>query len=393
MPKYRIETDNGTYEVETGEPGKMELSDYPPMSDEVRNEPGLIDTSMQVATDAPFLAAGAGGQAIQDRGEELGMSPGVAKGAGMAMKAAPYAAMAAKIGPELVKGGISASKGIYGRLKGIAEKLNGPSVQEAKDELRALVSSFEKPAQTKATEVARRGGMEIEEKIGTLKERATEIPETFRQKRQMAMDLKQGTQKEMGKVEEEMGVGFKSSPEFEAFVSDKGKMGQFLGKAASLAKKGPERLAKEVPATTVQLYRKIAQEGKGKLSEMGGAQLEGYRETFAQSLEQVSGKFKDVRARLNDVRKTLDNLPKAERLAKEGARRQLLRAQDELKTHNREMQMLKDAAAKADGQELRDLKRKALVKVRQAAQKERIVKTLKYAILGATGLAGLKTIL
>lgn len=419
MAKYQIETTNGTFEIETDDGQTAPSSQNESFKDKAINRlkdeftnpinyvPGLrpaiegqraLGAIMEKSQEGYDLMGEKAAETIDQEGKHPFLSSAVggtiqnipnAVNAAMAIEAAPAMAKGIQAIPKLAK---TAGQGLKARLQSVSEMLSSGSVQEAKDELNTLVNqlNLEKPAQSKAAELAKRGALETEERLAGLKQGLQEIPENFRQKGMALQELKSATKKEFGQVEEEMGIGFKSTPEFESYVSSKDKMAKFLDKASKLAQKGPERIAKETDVSTIQLYRKIAQEGRKNLSSMGRAQLEGYRETFAKSLEQVSDKFKSVRSRLAEVNQAIDDLPRGEKAAKEAARRQIIRAQSDLKRHNKEMAELMAEAKKADKLQLNDIKRRALVKVRQAAQKERLIKVLKYSVLAAGGLTYLK---
>lgn len=87
-------------------------------------------------------------------------------------------------------------------------------------------------------------------------------------------------------AEEKAGLHFESTPGFEEMLRDPKKMAAFATKIGQLAKKTPEELAQQVDKKTLQLFRKLAQEGEkvSTLSDIAKSQMRQGKSVFSEAL-------------------------------------------------------------------------------------------------------------
>lgn len=316
-------------------------------------------------------------------GEGLRMDPTAAAAVGTGVQHIPDLITA-------TEGGSAMGQGVNKLLAKIKAFHQRPSVEEAKVLLKEAEAALAaKPsAVEKATELADETAKPLKNTIENLRQKATEIPETFRNKAKTLLQAKRGAGKAMGEAEQAMGAQIKPDKRFEAVVRSPEKMAKVADRANRIAEKGADYVKENLKPQRIQLYRKLIQEGGDKLSTFGKANAEKSREVFASVLSDTSTMFKEARGNFQQITKAIEELPAAQKAAKEGVKRQLIKAQSELEALEKQSMRLKDQARKADRMELKQIRLEGLKLIRQAAEKEKLLKRLGYGIVGTTIVGG-----
>lgn len=344
------------------------------------DEPGLQDVSMtpitQPMVDETGEAAAEGIGGMHSNNPIVNaVKPYAGAAVGTAIQMAPDMLIAkggAKPATEAAEGGASIGKSLLEKIKSF---MKTPSSAAARTALESEMAAFESPTVAKAAEYNARNMKEPVEAVKSVRERLQSIPEHFRQKAELAEGLRKQAGEGMGAAEEAMGVPFKeTSPKFEKFVKSPDKMARLAQRTAKITEAGPEQVAQTLAPKRIQLYRKLLQEGKGTLSNIGESSTAKSREVFSEALTSISGDLAKQRKLYHEAIDVIDGLPAAEKLAKESARRQLVQAQAELKKASDEAAKLMKAARGADAKMKQELKNRGLALIRQAEAKERLLK-------------------
>lgn len=443
---------------------------------ELSGQKGVLPISAMVPAIPSMLIDALGvpdrlGTAIAEKGGEFGVNPELAAAVGTGVAMAPdIAAGAAGIAKrgaiaESLKG---ATRKALSPVRAIKDLATGPSLEEAKILADSAKTRFVPSATQKAEELGRRTLQSSEEKLLSAKEKLTEIKSRVTPSRGEA-ELKavehgeqtlaplrnkikstrealkatgeKGTAKlkeldeletqvksEFENVENQAGVRFKSSPKFESFVADRKKVARLAQKLERLT---PD-VAKQLPSGKLQVYRKLGQEARGNVSEIGNASIQKGREVAAQELSERIPALREVRSRFHDVknaredviastkrhqialksslqdsiaafrqqeagvREMIKNVRNTEKQALAtgqksevaASQKELLQAQADLKKARQEASDLIRQAKDADSGELRAIAAEGDRIIQKAVKRSKVIKALKVAGLTALGLKG-----
>lgn len=443
---------------------------------ELAGQKGVLPISAMVPAIPSMLIDALGvpdrlGTAIAEKGGEYGMNPELAAGLGTAVSMAPdIAAGAAGIAKRaaIAEGLSSMGRKALSPVRAIKDLATGPSIEEAKiladqaktkfvpqasqkaEELgrrsiqagdEKLLSAKEKLADVRSRALPSRGEAEMkavehgEQSLAPLRQQITKTREALKAtgekgsaKLKQLDDLEAEAKIEFERVENEAGVKFKSTPKFESFVADRKKVARL---AQKLDKLTPE-VAKELPSGKLQVYRKLGQEARGNVSEIGNAQIQKGREIAAQELSERIPALKEVRSKFHNVknaredvvastkktqaalkssltesiasfrqqeagvRDMLKRVRSTERQALAGgqkgevaaSQKELLQAQQELKRARQEASDLVRQAKGADDVELQRIAAEGDQIIQKAMKRSKILKALKVAGLSALGIKG-----
>lgn len=443
---------------------------------ELSGQKGVLPISAMVPAIPSMLIDALGvpdrlGTAIAEKGGEYGVNPELAAAVGTTVAMAPdIAAGAAGIAK---RGAIAESLKGMGRkamspVRAVKDLATGPSIEEAKilaDQAKSkfvpqasqkaeelgrrslqagdekLLSAKEKLADVRSRALPQRGEAELkavehgEQSLAPIREQITKTREALKAtgekgkaKLQKLDELEAEAKIEFERVENEAGVKFKSTPKFEQFVADRKKVARLAQKLDRLT---PE-VAKELPSGKLQVYRKLGQEARGNVSEIGNAQIQKGREIAAQELSERIPALKEVRSKFHNVknaredvlvttkknqaalkssltesiasfrqqeagvRDMLKRVRSTERQSLVGAQKdevaasqkELLQAQQELKRARQEASDLVRQAKGADDVELQRIAAEGDQIIKKAMKRSKILKALKVAGLSALGIKG-----
>lgn len=143
------------------------------------------------------------------------------------------------------------------------------------------------------------------------KEALVDIAERGGEKLALARTTREAAKKGLIEAEEKAGLHFEATPEFEAFLKDPKKMAKFSQKIGQLAKRTPEELAQTVDSKTLQLFRKVAQEGEkvSTLSDIAKSQMRQGKDTFTQALGKAEKGVGEQLGRFREADKVVSEIP------------------------------------------------------------------------------------
>lgn len=387
MAKYRIETTDGSYEIETED----RPANIRPIPEDVVNESGLQDVSL-----TPVTAKGFEQQADIMAESKFGQKHPYITAAAATPVAKPLDFIAAAQGiaaaPQMARGITAAGEVIGGGLKQLMKHIssikNAGTVEEARAAATAMEQAFkaEPEAQTKAAELIAKMTEKPQAAIEATKERLAGIPEQMIAKEQLANEVLQTHKQGMQAAEEAKGwMVDATKPGFQKAIESPETISGVLEQAQKGLAKG------NMEPNLAQLYRKMLQEQKVfEKGSMAGAQAGQIQKKLGEHLGTLDKSFNDSRKGFEAISKQIENLPKEKQALISSTKRQLVQAQEELKKVQQEGKFLMEAAKSADKQQLADIAARGRLLVQKAHQLQKVKKTLKYAALGALGLSGYK---
>lgn len=352
---------------------------------EVTNEPGLQDVTLKAGVEAPFMAADIAGEKAAEKIGKTG-HPLIGGAVGGTIQTLPYALMAGKA----IMKTPAIAEGISRPFKAVGEFLNRPGEAEARLSTEEMMSRFRpNQAQNKLRTLAESMIEQPTKNIGQAKQAITQVGIEHEAKKAGLEAFRQESGKEMGRIESKIGVEFKSTPEFERFLKQPGKVAKFASQMEKIGNTSPEELAAKHAPKDLQLWRKTAQEAtkKGGLSDLANASMQKGREAAAQALELQSKEFGIERSTYKGILNKLDALPIETKARQSALRKYVISEQEKLSTIKREITDLKKAASAADKAEAADIKQKAIKMIREGQQQDKKIKYLKWAVVG-TALGG-----
>lgn len=183
------------------------------------------------------------------------------------------------------------------------------------------------------------------------KEALVNIGERGAEKLALARSTKELAKKGLIEAEETAGLHFESTPGFERLIADPKKMAAFTEKIGRLAKRTPEELSQLLDSKTLQLFRKVAQEGEkiSTLSDIAKSQLRHGKDVFTQALGVTEKGIGKALGRFRDADKVVAEIPSQ---IKENLVKQKLRTGREVlgaKSLDRKRKVIKGLAGAAAG--------------------------------------------
>lgn len=143
------------------------------------------------------------------------------------------------------------------------------------------------------------------------KEALVNIGERGAEKLALARATREAAKKGLITAEEKAGLHFQSTPEFEEILRDPKRMSQFATKIGQLAKRTPEELAQTVDSKTLQLFRKVAQEGEksSTFSDIAKSQLREGKGVFTDALGRAEKPIGEALGSFRDADKVVAEIP------------------------------------------------------------------------------------
>lgn len=233
----------------------------------------------------PFEWMNKAGEKIAEKGGEIGVPPEIAAGAGTLVQMAPDIAMG---------------------VEGIAKRAMLANL--AKEGMSSAGEVITKPFSAAKELITHPKAMDVAQ-LG--KEKLVDIGERGAEKLNLARETEAAAKQGLIGAEEEAGLHFQSSPEFEAFIGDPKKLAGFSQKVSRIAKLGPEQLARTVDSQTLQTLRKVAQEGEKvtNLSDIAKAQMRDAKDVITQALGQAEPKIGEQLGRFREAGKVVKEIP------------------------------------------------------------------------------------
>lgn len=289
-----IQAKSGGQTAQGGQPGAPAAPlNQPPQESKGRQ------FARKVANALPTAGGVAGGVALGVPGTVFGMGvgglPAAAAGAGLgaaggtAAKQLILRALGDKEGVPQTAGEAAKEIGITGAKDAAITLVGGKLIKGGVGAAKLAKDLVTKPG---AAEVALAG-----------KEALIDIGERGAEKLALARATREAAKKGLIEAEEKAGLHFQSTPEFEEILRDPKRMSQFATKIGQLAKRTPEELAQSVDPKTLQLFRKLAQEGEkvSTLSDIAKSQMREGKGVFTEALGRTEkgigealGKFRDA---------------------------------------------------------------------------------------------------
>ncbi len=264
------------------------------------------------------------------------------------------------------------------------------------NEVRSIPVAAQGPQEYMAREAASAKIAPIQQQVQDITEQLRALPQQGAEKATQLEQARATAGQAMKGAENAGGAQFSGSAEFEKMVRDPQEM---AGLAEKLSKMGPDEI-KAMPTQQVQLYRKLAQESKAGLSDIGNAQLQKGREMLSQELAQRIPEFGAARTQYHSVMDAINNLPNEQGAAKAGLQNALGRTKVLLKNTSDEIdaglqQVRSEEQRQLMGQKqsaLTDLKNQLLDTKQQLQQHKMDLADLRVSARGADmeELAGIK---
>jgi len=345
------------------------------------------DISVTEALDAPFKVAQAAGEFGAEAAAQHGMNPTLAAGLGTGVAMIPHTIAAAQLPVKAAAGALEGGLSTIGnKIGGIVNTLKGPTMEEAKAMGQAAEGAFQPEAAQKAAQYTKQLVEPVQGRIRSFGQRLANLPgQTMEKTKILEAGLKEKGAA-MGAAEDAAGFGFKSGPEFEAALKNPKTMGKALKAAEDFAKMGPNKVAETVDPKTIQLVRKLAQEGKENVSNLGSATLAQGREVASNALGLIDKKFGQARSEYQEVKSAIDALPLDQKRMASMLKSQLQEAKSMLAEAQSQAKELAQAAKTADKARFADIQQESLHLLRKGIEHDQMIRKIKVAA-GSIGAA------
>lgn len=399
MATYQVETDNGTYQVETEEPGLTVGGAKQPIPSDVANEQGLIDQGIGGLNDSDLNKAGED-IATSKFGQK---NPTMGAALGTAVAKAPDVAMAAQglsDVPAMAEGLSAVTKSAAGFLKDGAENLvnkmgkpfastvealKGPSSAEAQAMGKEMRLGFN-PEEN--IEKAKLVGQQIvspqEAKVTYMEQQLKGLPEENAGKLQKLQDMRKDAGSLMNEAEQEGGFAVTPDSNFEATAASPEKMGNVLNVMGKWADMDPKEIANTVDPETINLFRKLSKAGQDKLSDVGRLTMQKGESAASDALATLSDKFASAKSQYKDIMRSIADIEDTQPLKAKALQRQIAYLKVGLEQSQQEASNLLQATRTGNAVQRRDIDAKALDLLKQGIAHDRALNKIKIAV-GAVG--------
>jgi len=249
VAKYQIETENGTYEIETEEPAAKF-----PLDPSVMNEPGLQDVSLTPITKPDFEQAGEN-IATSKFGQKHPVL-GAAIGTPVSM---PEEFISAATGLKAVPEMAAGVRGAGSLVKRLGKSLlSGPNAEEISAAQQALknLPIKERGIRNSLEELntaAQKGFETFDPEIEAAKQKLKDLPLKYKQKQSIIEELDKAIRPQIGKAESEAGLAMNKIPEAAKDTTD------FANTMKAISEKSSEELLTSMETSGLQNLKKIAQ--------------------------------------------------------------------------------------------------------------------------------------
>lgn len=222
-------------------------------------------------------------------------------------------------------------------LTGKAKKVADQAITDAKNEVMAIRRQLQdlnkqtgtpSPSVQKQLEEAKARLQPLQDEIDRLHGKLSQLPAEARAKIQQLKTLAKTAGDRMGEAERKAGISLQSNPKFEKFVRNPQKVAQLSKRVGRIAEKGADYIDQNLSPQRTQLYRKLAQESSGNISDLGNAQLQKGREAMAQSLERRIPGLKTERSAFQQAKEALEAVPSETKTAAASIKRQLSKLEE-----------------------------------------------------------------
>src|SRR6185436_4741800 len=259
MAKYQVDTENGTYEIESEEPTGPQTKF--PLDPSIVNEPGLQDVSLTPVTKAGFeqqadiMAESKFGQKnphLTALAATPVSMPEEFISAATGLKAVPEMAAGVRGAGSLVKKGGSLVKKLGKSL------LKGPNAEEIEAAQQTIKNLPIKERQIRSSleelnTVAKKGFETFEPEIAAAQQKIKDLPLKYKQKQSIIEELDKAIRPEIGKAESEAGLAMNKIPEAAKDTTD------FANTMKAISEKSPDELLASMETSGLQNLKKIAQ--------------------------------------------------------------------------------------------------------------------------------------
>lgn len=289
-----------------------------------------------------------------------------------------------------LKGGFQAPKA----YQAVKRFFTRPSPQELRAAMQADVKALGTPATDAVRAQAHEALPPIENKVREAKRAKEGVEGRFRQLEEDATARLDKAKKGLDVVEENANlnqVPF-TDPRFQKIVGNTQAMSRWAQRAERIAAEGPIAVSKKLKPERIQLYRKVLQEGREKLSPAAGAKAASARETMSRSLEYGDEFFKSAREEYHAAKNLVDGLKAEKGKSIEAAKAGVAEAGRELTALQQKFRTLTEQARTADVATRSKLQVERLRAIAEAEAFERkLQRNLKiaWAGMGAAGITGL----
>lgn len=402
MATYQVETENGTYQIETEEPGFATGGAKQPIPSDVYNEQGAQNVSMTPVTELDLNQAGEA-IATSKFGQQHPLA-GAALGTVVA-RAPDFVAAAQGISeaPALAEGLTSLTKSAGGFLKEGAENLinkfgkttsstmealKGPSGAEAQALGKEMRLGFN-PEET--MEKAKLVGQDIisphEAKVTYMEQQLKGLPENNANKVSRLEEMRKSVGAQMNEAEKEGGFAITPDAGFEKTAGSPEKMGNVLNVMGKWANMDPQEIANTVDPETINLFRKLSKAGQNQLSDVGKISMQKGESAASDALGLLSDKFASAKSQYKDIMRAIDDIQDTQPLKAKAMQRQIATLKVGLDKAQQEATNLVQSARTANVMQRRDIDAKALDLLKQGIAHDKIMNKIKVAV----GLAGAGT--